>query len=42
MFVAAALSISFVAIACVVLVKVHEHRQDVLYGPYLKQREGME
>ena len=39
MIIEAALFISFVAIAGTVMVKAYEWRQDVLYGPYIRQND---
>jgi len=42
MIIEAALFLSFVAIAGAIVVKVFERRQDVLYGPYLRQNDRTE
>jgi hypothetical protein len=39
MIIEAALLFSFVAIVGVIIVKAYEWRQDVLYGPYIKQND---
>jgi hypothetical protein len=39
MIIEAALFLSFVAIVGAILVKVYEWRQDVLYGPYIRQSD---
>jgi hypothetical protein len=39
MIIEAALFLSFVAIAGVIVVKAYEWRQDVLYGPYVRQND---
>jgi hypothetical protein len=42
MLIAATLFIFIVTLVGVILVKAYEHRQDVLYGPYLRQRDRTE
>jgi hypothetical protein len=39
MIIEAALLFSFVAIVGVIIVKAYEWRQDVLYGPYIRQND---
>jgi hypothetical protein len=39
MIIEAALFLSFVAIAGAIVVKAYEWRQDVLYGPYIRQND---
>ena len=39
MFIEAALFFAFVAIVGTLMVKVYEWRQDVLYGPYIRQND---
>jgi len=39
MIIEAALFLSFVAIAGVIIVKAYEWRQDVLYGPHIRRRD---
>jgi len=39
MIIEVALFVSFVAIAGAILVKAYEWRQDVLYGPYIRQND---
>jgi hypothetical protein len=40
MLIEAALFLSFVIVAGAIIVKAYEWRQDVLYGPYIKQNDG--
>jgi hypothetical protein len=39
MIIKAALFLSFVAVARAIIVKAYEWRQDVLYGPYIRQND---
>jgi hypothetical protein len=39
MIIEAALFLAFVAIVGAIVVKVYEWRQDVLYGPYIRQSD---
>ena len=39
MIIEVALLFSFVAIVGVIIVKAYEWRQDVLYGPYIRQND---
>jgi hypothetical protein len=39
MIIEAALFLSFVTVAGAIIVKAYEWRQDVLYGPYIRQND---